>query len=247
MKIALTLVSLFVFLSFRGLGQQDYNGYFRGMLTVQELIAAEDFGAALNKYKQLFSQYDRVFASDAFNACQLAAFSDTASFSYFYYHCARAGVPWKTLSENRFIGLHLPLSPDSVYLAGRKIFSASIDTALRSEFMRRYRKEQDSKNDRKEFAAVVADNFNRILALARKGRFPDERLIGTNDELENGMLLATLKHQPWSFMILQPYINQSIRFGGLQPIGAYYVYGFNQARAWACCIPISPVPDTSFL
>lgn len=48
--------------------------------------------------------------------------------------------------------------------------------------MHRYNREQGSKG-KGNYAMACEDNFNRIVQLAKAGRFPGENLIGPDDHL----------------------------------------------------------------
>lgn len=68
--------------------ERDHTDYFLAVVKIEESLASEDFPEVLVLYHGLFERYGRVFARDAFNACQLAAFSDTSRFRNFYFWCA---------------------------------------------------------------------------------------------------------------------------------------------------------------
>jgi|GEM_PF-1362693 len=210
----------------------DYSSYFESILNIEEAISREEFQQAVNSYGQLFDRYDRAFARDAYNACQLAALTDDDRFDGFFLRCAKSGVPLFLLLRNGHIARRY--SRDSLHLrqlfeGGRTLYLSRIDTALRNEFAMRFELEQRNKGG-EAYRAICTSNFNRIVELVGEGRFPGEAVIGPDDDLENSHVLSTLLHYPYSYTVLDSVLWSAVRSGNAQPFMVLYLYGFNQTR-----------------
>jgi hypothetical protein len=202
------------------------------MLLIEQWVADAEFDQALVGYEALIADYGRLLARDAFNACQIAALRNHPKTDSFYFYCALAGVPEALLKQNVNTGkvrMRNSAHYDALYRMGNTAYTARIDTALRREFISRFNQEQQSKG-KPEYKDIVTQNFNRIRDLAVQGKFPGEQTIGVDNNLENGYVTPTLLHYPYSYKLLERYIEAGIRRGEIQPLGALYVYGFNQTR-----------------
>jgi hypothetical protein len=211
---------------------ESYELYYERMLLAQKAIAEDDLDRAIGYFATAFENRERVFVRDAFNACQLAAYRGSEFFPEMWHACARSGIAKDVLLQNRHI--NEAYSKDSTtlnkkYREGRKMFLAKMDPALRAEFKERYETEQKIKG-KPNYREVCSDNFNRILSLAKQGRFPSEDLIGTDDDMSCYYVLATLLHYPYSYTALQPYLLQAVKDGKFPPAAVIYIYSFNQTR-----------------
>lgn len=227
---------------------KDYSAYYDSLLVIEEAIASERFDEALEHYAALFREYPRVFARDAFNACQIAALKNDSHFKAFVFVCARSGVDRNVLMANPQIAPAWTADTktlDELMIKGRKEYLWRIDTNLRKEFQQRFELEQQSKG-KPEYKDIVTDNFNRIAQLSREGRFPGEDLIGTDKYLENSLVFATLKHYPYSYSILRDTLWSAVGSGGAQPWGVLYLYGFNQTRTSVLYTPAIPVDTVNY-
>jgi hypothetical protein len=217
----------------RAQSAKDYTEYHQTMLLVEQWIAEEDFDQAIIGYKALIREYGRLLARDAFNACQIAALLKHPYTDSMYYYSALAGVPEALAKHN----IHIAKARmqeidhfDALYKAGNTQYLSRIDVNLRKEFIERYNREQQMKSD-PDYKDVVTANFNRIQQLAAQGKYPGEQTIGVDNNLENTYVTATLLHYPYSYKWLEREIEAGIRRGEIQPLGALYVYGFNQTRS----------------
>jgi hypothetical protein len=231
-RILFLLITLLVTSAAKAQSAKDYTGYHQTMLLVEQWIAEEDFDQAIIGYKALIKDYGRLLARDAFNACQIAALLKHPYTDSLYYHCALAGVPEALAKHN----IHIAKARmqaidhfDALYIAGNTQYLSRIDAKLRKEFIDRYNKEQQMKSD-PDYKDIVTANFNRIQQLAAQGKYPGEQTIGVDNNLENTYVTATLLHYPYSYKLLEREIEAGIRRGEIQPLGALYVYGFNQTR-----------------
>lgn len=209
-----------------------YNSYFDQIIRIEEFTANEEFERSVLLYKELFGNYDRVFARDAYNACQLAALTHSNTFACFLDLCAKSGVGKSLLTSCHCIADQYrkdTVRYDSIFNQGRQVYFSRIDIRLRNEFMERFREEQEHKG-KADYKSVCYDNFERILQLSKQGKFPGEDVIGVDENLENSYVFATLKHYPYSYVILADYLWASVQSGGTQPLAVLYVYGFNQSR-----------------
>lgn len=211
----------------------DYGPYFRTVKFALEQTASEDFSGALNTYRQLFRRYSFVFPRDVFNALQLAIQTgNKGARDSLVIRGAESGVRRKTFLQNpRVRDAFLPqdsLLFERLFTAGYSIWITRADTALRREMVSRYNYEQASKGG-PEYRSICTDNFQRIAALAKAGRFPGEQRIGVNDELENCYAFATLKHYPFSYKMLQHELRAAMLKGQAQPLSLVCIYGFNQS------------------
>ncbi len=211
---------------------QNYFVYRDSVRIIAELLAKKEFSPAILKYNYLFANYKRVFAKDAYNACQIAALENDINFKTFYCVAAKSGVPQDLLVRNfhiRKITSANTKMHDSLFFAGRTEYLNSIDTVLRREFITRFQAEQRHKADT-SYPRICKQNFERILQLAEKGSFPGEHVIGVDAQLENSFVFATLKHYPYSYKILEKYLAHAIQKGEAQSLAVYYVYSFNQTK-----------------
>ena len=210
----------------------DYTPNHETIFLIEQWIADSEFDQAIVGYESLIADYGRLLARDAFNACQLAALRNHPKTDSFYYYCALAGVPEPLLKQNlntSKVRMRNSAHYDALYKMGNQLYTARIDTALRKEFISRFNQEQQSKG-KPEYKDIVTRNFNRIRDLAMQGKFPGEQTIGVDNNLEIGYVTATLLHYPNSYKLLYKEIASAIRRGEVQPLGAIYVYGFNQTR-----------------
>lgn len=211
---------------------RDYSAYYDQIVVIEQANAREDFDEALRLYMLAFVKFDRVFARDAYNACQIAALKNHKDFNTFFMYCAKSGIEKSKLTSNKFIAQHYvadSVKLNYLFVKGYKIYSERIDTALRSEFKRRSELEQLHK-DSADYKKICKDNFTRIKTLSRQDRFPGENLIGPDLNLENGYITSTLLDYPYAYVQLQPFLTQAVKAGKIQPLSALYLYGFNQTR-----------------
>ncbi len=225
----------------------DYTDYTDWMLTIEACNARESFDSALVKYAYVFNKYKRVFAADAYNACQIAALKKHKFFPDFFYKCAQSGISKSRLLSNAlikniFITDSTQLS--ALYAKGNKAYLKRIDLSLREEMLKRSSNEQKSKGQ-PNYASVCTDNFNRILELTKAGKFPGEYLIGLDEDIEN-IIFPTLCHYPYSFKMLQPYFAEALVKGKVTPLSVLYLYGFNQMRRSVLYTSAIPVDTTNF-
>jgi hypothetical protein len=226
----------------------DYSGYFDSILLIEEATSREDFAESLKLYSQTFREYHRVFARDAYNACQLAALTRHEQFDTFFVQCARSGVPISLLLRNRHIAARY--NPDStrlhsLYIQGHALYRSRINTSLRNEFAERFALEQKSKSGDR-YRTICTDNYNRIVTLAAQGRFPGEAVIGPDDDLGNSHVLATLLHYPYSYSALESALWNAVQSGNAQPAMVLYLYSFNQTRTGILYDSTIPVDTTHF-
>lgn len=225
------IVALVSSLTLYGQKTKNYVDYHHKMLRIEECTARENFDSSITMYFDLFNEYERVFSKDAYNACQIAALIKHKHFSYFFTKCAETGIKKQFLFENELIHssyLNDTISLNKSYIIGINKFNTKIDTALRRDFFRRYETEQKIKG-KDGYAEICEDNFNRILDLAKQGKFPGEDLIGNTDLMES-MVIPTFCHYPYSYKFIEPYLEEALNRGQITPISIVYFYGFNQAR-----------------
>jgi hypothetical protein len=226
----------------------DYSGYFDSILLIEEATSREDFTESLKLYVQTFREYDRVFARDAYNACQLAALTRSEQFDTFFAYCAQSGVPITLLLRNRLIAARYNADSArlrSLFIQGDAVYRSRIDTSLRNEFAERFALEQKNKSG-DNYRAICTDNYNRIATLAAQGRFPGEAVIGPDDDLGNSHVLATLLHYPYSYIALESALWNAVQSGNAQPAMVLYLYSFNQTRTSILYGSTVPVDTTHF-
>jgi hypothetical protein len=225
----------------------DYSEYNDLMLTIEACNARESFDSSIQKYSTVFTKYERVFAADAYNACQIAALKKHKYFPDFFYKCAHSGISKTRLLSNALIKdmfITDSTNLNVLYSKGNKAYLKRIDANLREEMIKRSRKEQESKG-KPNYASICTDNFNRILELTKAGKYPSENLIGIDDDIEN-IVFPTLCHYPYSFKILQPYFTEAVMKGKITPLSILYLYGFNQMRRSVLYTNDIPVDTTNF-
>lgn len=226
---------------------KDFAQYHQEILKIDSLNAALQFDLALLKYFDLFSAYRRVMVKDAYNACQIAAYTSHPKFIDFFLLCGATGLPLNTILRNKQVFLRYQtdsLELKKQYLEKRILYLKRIDLTLQVEMQERYQKEQQAKGST-EYPSVCQENFSRILELSKQNRFPGEALIGTNDDLEN-VVVPTLCHYPYAYKQMEQYLNQAVLEGSLPPMLAMYVYGFSQTRTSVLYTEAIPVDTAAF-
>jgi len=233
MKIFIQLYLIYAFsLTTLGQSKKDYTFYFDQILLIEKATSEENFTESLKLYSRTFNKYERIFARDAFNACQIAALKNHSNFQRFFFECAKSGVPKQLLLSSRHIFQQYrsdSLKLNLVFAKGAGIYLSRIDTSLRNEFKKRFEFEQKNKG-KENYKIICSDNFSRILQLAKHDSFPGENLIGADENLESYYTLATLLHYPYSYNLLQPFLWEAVQEGKAQPLSVMYVYSFNQTR-----------------
>jgi hypothetical protein len=232
MKNIVLILFFYFLLSFTfGQNNQDYSLYHDKVLLIEEYNSRASFASSIIMYSDIFSKYGRVLARDAYNACQIAALKKHKCFFDFFYTCAKSGITKNELLNNKLIQSEFnrdSIKLNALYLKGVKDYLSRIDTALRREMIQRFETEQKIKG-KEGYSEVCTNNFNRILELAKQGRFPGEDLIGNIDMMES-IILPTLCHYPYSYKVMEPYLIEALSKGKVTPISLIYLYGFNQTR-----------------
>lgn len=210
---------------------KDYTLYHDKILLIEQCNSREHFDSSLVLYSEVFEQYKRVMARDAYNACQIAAIKKHILFYDFFYKCAQSGIPQSRLLSNKLIqSQYLTDSKkfDSIYLQGKEDYLYRIDTALRNEMLIRAENEQKNKG-KENYSLICSNNFNRIVELSKEGKFPGESLIGVSDDIES-ITFPTLLHYPYSYSLMKPFLEEALSNGDLTRVSLIYLYGFNQSR-----------------
>lgn len=226
-----TLFFCFLFSLTFGQNNKDYSLYHDKILLIEECNSRASFDSSIIMYSDIFNKYPRVLARDAYNACQIAALKKHKFFSDFFYACAKSGITKNKLLNNGLIQSEFvrdSIKLNVLYSKGIKDYLKRIDTSLRREMIQRFETEQKIKG-KEGYSDVCTSNFNRILDLAKQGKFPGEDLIGNTDMLES-LIFATLCHYPYSYKAMEPYLIDALNKGKVTPISLIYLYGFNQTR-----------------
>lgn len=237
MKIVVsTILFLCNWLFVYGQKETDYYFYFEQILKANEEISNRNYSESLKFYLNTFKNYNFVFACDAYNACQIASLINRKEeIDSLIYLCGKSGISKSRLFKNRYIFREYQsdtIKYNSFYLSGRKEYLKRVDYSLRNEIQKRYTLEQKNKGG-KNYKDICNENFNRILELCKKGRFPGEQLIGIDDELGNAVVFATLANYPNSYLILRQYLDSALKYGEARPLQIIYLYGMNQSRVSA--------------
>lgn len=246
-KTIQTLIFIFLIAIAVGQNNKDYSQYHDNILAIEECNSRGSFDSSLTLYSVLFKKYNRIMARDAYNACQIAALKKHKLFSDFFFLCGKTGIAKSRLLNNSLIQAQYvtdSIKLTALYIEGTKEFSKQIDNALRIEMIRRADNEQKSKG-KENYYKVCTDNFNRILELAKQGKFPGESLIGTSEDIEC-IILPTLCHYPYSCNKLEPYLKNALNEGNITPIAFIYLYGFNQTRRSILYTPNIPIDTINF-
>ncbi len=250
---------------------QDYTRYHEHTAQARACLLNEQFEKALNHYDSAFEGYTFRFSADCLTALQTAALLGKADRMYPYLRCtALAGV---SLACINILPALEPYRNTATwqkhiadYAAWHHTYLQGIDTALNREFSERFDHEQSAKQkeDLTEYVQVVMDNTNRILALAKAGKYPGERHIGIansyiiirrwgmpGEVCDAGETLerASLLHHPYAYALLQPYLVSLMKNGDLHPNQVCEMYFFNTQFGQRSYAPIvkqykNPPPDT---
>jgi len=214
----------------------NYTYYFEQILKAEDELADGNYDKALETYSKTLKQYNFVFASDAYNACQIGLFIKNNKIAdSLFYLCSKSGISKKRLLTNHLIlrkYLSDTIKYNSLLVAGKKAYFKRIDQSLRNEMLSQFNQEQNAKDKGtiNDFREVCSSNFDRILSLAKKGRFPGEKLIGVNDDLNNNFVFSTLCNYPNSYKLIIQYLDTAMKYGEVQPIQIIVLYCFNQSR-----------------
>jgi hypothetical protein len=243
----LTIFLTFLFSYLYGQNNKDYSLYHDRILIIEECTSQASFDSSIIMYFDIFSKYNRVLAKDAYNACQIAALKKHKYFADFFYNCAKSGITKSKLLNNGLIQSEFVLDSiklNVLYSKGNKEYLKRIDTSLRREMIQRYETEQKIKG-KEGYSAVVKENFNRILDLAKQGRFPGEDLIGNSDIMES-IVLPTLLHYPYAYKVMESYLTDALDKGKVTPLSLILLYDFNQTRTSVLYTSDIPVDTVNF-
>lgn len=214
-----------------GQSNKDYSSYFDQLIIIEESTVKEDFDKTIKLYNDLFIQYPRVLAKDAYNACQIAALKKSKLFKEFFHICAKSGIEKTILLKNYHINSEYKtdsINLDASYLKGYSYFITRIDTSLKREFLYRHELEQKNRNT-SNYLQICTDNFRRIEELVKQNKFPGEDVIGPDKNLRS-CIFPTLLHYPYAYVHLKSYLWQAVELGKTTPIAVLYLYSFNQTR-----------------
>lgn len=105
MKLKHILVAVLAFLSnTQSSANGNYIQYHREITKAESYFLQMKMDSALQHYRQVMKQYDRVFAKDCFIAAQVAAYDgDTLELRYFLHRGFLEGLHWECLEINPII------------------------------------------------------------------------------------------------------------------------------------------------
>jgi hypothetical protein len=240
----LILTSIVIFINTHLLGQINYINYHKKMCEIDEVIMVENFSQAEIMIDSLFNQYPYIFTKDYVIAAQISCVNNNkkktlshlekALMQGYKLNCITYFPVFKNIVNSP--AWHKLLSKsDSL----RLIYVKTINQELNLEFVKRFRKEQNAKQE-SNYRNVVYDNFNKIKRLIDSLGFPNERIIGIDDEvldsqlskcfIENERVLATLKHYDCAFSELEQQLYSAIEKGFLKPSEMAAIYTFERYK-----------------
>lgn len=172
----------------------DYHKHI--ILAEQQFLYYNTPSGAINKYKEIFSKWDRPFAKDCFIALQLACMMrDTASATFFFEKCFENGVEWNTVLVSQhvsqlFYDLAYKKEMGKLYNKHNGIYLQTIDTAYRNVVRAMFAREVELRgkaeygpNGRSEtlvahWLKLEDSNMYALVNMIQNKGFPGEKRVG---------------------------------------------------------------------
>ncbi|HXS37832.1 MAG TPA: hypothetical protein VN721_14100 [Flavipsychrobacter sp.] len=229
----------------------DYSYYYQQTKLAEEALLNENFPEALVHYDSAFKNYDFKFARDCFIAAQTAAYlnNDKHTFQYLQYAIAAGVKPECISNQDIFQRFKKTLWWDKLEdmrpILWKK-YLARIDTSLTIEFVKRFTKEQELKDntvrgDRSAYFHQVEDNVSRVQQLARQNKFPGEKLIGIDNSViatprvnqcnySADIVISSLNHFSYSYELMKNELTKAMLDGDLYPYELVNIFIFTKNR-----------------
>ncbi|MBZ0098225.1 MAG: hypothetical protein K8F30_04035, partial [Taibaiella sp.] len=169
----------------------DYHKHI--ILAEQQFLYYNTPSGAINKYKEIFSKWDKPFAKDCFVALQLACMMrDTANATFFKEKSFENGVEWNTVLvsehvQQLFFNREYKEKMSRVYEIKNREYLETIDTGYRNIIHNMYAREIFFRKQAKgneymisEWMRVEDSNMYELVTMIKKTGFPGEKRIGLN-------------------------------------------------------------------
>ena len=241
MRYLIEIILVFGFLY----SNQNYIEYHTKFGQIEELIVKEDFAEAELKIIELFEKYEVRFVKDYVIASQVSILNDNTNLAIEYIlQSIKNGVKIECLKSIKLLSQELAATDweiiEEEYKELRKNYLKKINLSLYQEFHKRYQKEQDSKRT-EYYKITVYSNFDRIIELLNEGGFPNEKLIGIDNQrfaksisdcdLGNSKVIVTLLHYDYPFSeIGEEELIEAIKRGNLHPREFATIYNFEENK-----------------
>jgi len=223
----------------------DYLEYHTEFGKVEELIVKENFVEAELKFIELFKEHEVRFVKDYVIASQVSFLNKNRNLAIEYiFQSIRNGLKIECLKSIKLLNQELTVTDweilEQEYKELRKNYIKRINLSLYQEFHKRYQEEQNLKRT-EYYKLTVYSNFDRIVELLNKGEFPDEQLIGIDNQqfansisdcdLGNSKIIVTLLHYDYPISeIGEEKLISAIKKGNLHPREFAMIYNFEENK-----------------
>lgn len=242
-RILFIVIFAFSFQTAIGQTVRDYRPYHTLVLSIEKDIAARAFSTALDKYSQLFQQYDFIFLRDIQMAAQLAAHErDTVRLFHLLEKGMTRGWEWKTIRKNTIFKSY-GADPRWASLSKRRsqleeAFQNSINLPVREEVKRMLVRDQlraikvaltpvkrwREWHTNNRFVPHNRAMVRRINEIIDESGYPGEMLIG--DRSWATVIISHNEHDSIYYQSLRPKLLKALDHGQLAPID------FAQLETW---------------
>jgi hypothetical protein len=169
---------------------KDYFLYHTYINTAESYLVNDVPDSVYHYYDRAFTEYDFVFAKDAYIAAQFAWLhkNQQKTISYLL-KGAGSGLRSACLETNNILTSFTNTSSYmDVYTGMRSanaVFNASLDMELRKEWTSRMDEMLLNRGELADYLSGLRGNMARVKELAAKGKFPGEIMIGLDDNCDN--------------------------------------------------------------
>lgn len=226
MKALLLLYSLFLLTGIL-FSQSNYIEYHKEARLIETHILDSSYAKAVIGYKNLFSKYDFVFAEDCFRAAQTATFiEDTANSFLFIERAVKQGVTLERILADSILIELSTLNNWSIfenkYESLRSHYISGIDWELRQKINDLYDLDQKFRDKHelhpwnflwrpiiwmkwKKITTEIVEN--ELIPLIKEYGFPNEKLIGLDEEKFHYKQKYDHLNSNYAFIILVHYFS----------------------------------------
>lgn len=223
----------------------NYLNYHTKFSKIERQIASENFKEAQADLEKLFRDYEVKFVKDYVIAAQIALVNKDKRNSLIWLRQAiKKGATLACLKEIEIIRTAVSTNDwEEIaieYDQLRKVYLASIDLKLLSNFSKRYADEQQAKRTNL-YQAIVQSNFDYIKHLIKLEEYPGENRVGVDNEkvassidacyFGNSKVTVTLLHYDYPISeIGESQLIACIKKGNLHPREFAHIYNYEKSK-----------------
>ena len=225
----------------KGSKEPDYTQYHLQVLIAEEHIALENYSRAIQRYEELFNQFDFVFLRDYQRATQLAYHAgDIQKTKEFMKLAISAGWSIKSIRKNKFLSpfrqsIHWK-SIKKEYKSLREHYENRLDPELRQRVKKMYSRDQwkalgalfkfsDKAQDRyaeNKFAPHSKIQMIEFQEILNSHGYPGEQLIGNDYWMStilshHNSISQVYAEKDTIYPYLKPYLLESFKNGLVSP------------------------------